>query len=66
VVQGIFLFIFYFSYKFRNVFLLGFIPSKTDSVVVILCRQPCAQQNTLKNASWSAEDWKPLIHVFFQ
>nr|CAD2149807.1 unnamed protein product [Meloidogyne enterolobii] len=46
----------------RNVFLLGFIPSKTDSVVVILCRQPCAQQNTLKNASWSAEDWKPLIH----
>uniref|UniRef100_A0A1I8BRP6 DNA helicase n=1 Tax=Meloidogyne hapla TaxID=6305 RepID=A0A1I8BRP6_MELHA len=49
-------------YKCRNIFLLGFIPSKTDSVVVILCRQPCAQQNTLKNANWSAEDWKPLIH----
>ncbi|KAF7639132.1 hypothetical protein Mgra_00001367 [Meloidogyne graminicola] len=48
----------------RNIFLLGFIPSKTDSVVVILCRQPCAQQNTLKNANWSAEDWKPLIHNY--
>ncbi|KAL3110234.1 hypothetical protein niasHT_015837 [Heterodera trifolii] len=45
----------------RNIFILGFIPSKTDSVVVILCRQPCATQNSLKNANWSAEDWKPLI-----
>uniref|UniRef100_A0AAY5KH80 Upf1 domain-containing protein n=1 Tax=Esox lucius TaxID=8010 RepID=A0AAY5KH80_ESOLU len=25
----------------RNVFLLGFIPAKADSVVVLLCRQPC-------------------------
>jgi hypothetical protein len=27
---------------------LGFIPAKADSVVVLLCRQPCAAQNTLK------------------
>ena len=26
----------------RNVFVLGFIPAKADSVVVLLCRQPCA------------------------
>jgi hypothetical protein len=25
----------------RNVFLLGFIPAKSDSVVVLLCREPC-------------------------
>ena len=32
----------------RNVFVLGFIPAKADSVVVLLCRQPCAAQNSLK------------------
>src|ERR1700742_2114342 len=26
----------------KNVFLLGFIPAKSDTVVVLLCRQPCA------------------------
>ena len=25
----------------KNVFLLGFIPAKSDSVVVLLCREPC-------------------------
>ncbi|KAJ8304424.1 hypothetical protein KUTeg_018007 [Tegillarca granosa] len=33
----------------RNVFLLGFIPAKADSVVVLLCRQPDPNQ------------WQPLI-----
>ena len=32
----------------RNVFLLGFIPAKADSVVVLLCRQPCASATNLK------------------
>jgi regulator of nonsense transcripts 1 len=29
----------------RNIFMLGFISAKTDNVVVILCRDPCAQQS---------------------
>jgi len=32
----------------KNVFLLGFIPAKADSVVVLLCRQPCAASSNLK------------------
>jgi regulator of nonsense transcripts 1 len=36
----------------RNAFLLGFIPAKADSVVVLLCRQPCASQSTLKDMNW--------------
>lgn len=35
----------------KNVFLLGFIPAKADSVVVLLCRQPCATQTSLKVSS---------------
>ena len=37
----------------RNVFLLGFIPAKADSVVVLLCRQPCAAASNLKDMNWS-------------
>lgn len=36
----------------RNAFVLGFIPAKADSVVVLLCRQPCAAQNSLKDMNW--------------
>ena len=36
----------------RNVFLLGFIPAKADSVVVLLCRVPCSQQSSLKDMDW--------------
>ncbi len=36
----------------RNAFLLGFIPAKADSVVVLLCRQPCASQSALKDMNW--------------
>ncbi len=32
----------------RNVFLLGFIPAKAESVVVLLCREPCATASGLK------------------
>ncbi|XP_061409775.1 regulator of nonsense transcripts 1 isoform X1 [Lethenteron reissneri] len=45
----------------RNVFLLGFIPAKADSVVVLLCRQPCASQSSLKDMNWDATQWQPLI-----
>ena len=33
-------------------FLLGFIPAKIDSVVVLLCRHPCTQQSSLKDMDW--------------
>ena len=35
----------------KNVFVLGFISAKDATVVVLLCRHPCAVQNALK------EDW---------
>lgn len=35
----------------RNIFMLGFISAKTDNVVVILCRDPCAQQASLGSVS---------------
>lgn len=50
-----------YSCGVRNVFVLGFIPAKADSVVVLLCRQPCAAQNTLKDMNWDQDQWKPLI-----
>ena len=36
----------------KNVFLLGYIPAKSDSVVVLLCRQPCATTSNLKDMNW--------------
>ncbi|CAF1360836.1 unnamed protein product [Rotaria magnacalcarata] len=45
----------------RNAFLLGFIPAKADSVVVLLCRQPCASQSALKDMNWDPSQWQPLI-----
>ncbi|CAC5399932.1 UPF1 [Mytilus coruscus] len=45
----------------RNVFLLGFIPAKADSVVVLLCRQPCATLSNLKDMNWDPNQWQPLI-----
>lgn len=43
----------------RNVFVLGFIPAKGESVVVLLCRQPCATQS--KDSNWDPSEWQPLI-----
>ncbi|CAB0034085.1 unnamed protein product [Trichogramma brassicae] len=45
----------------RNVFVLGYIPAKTESVVILLCRQPCAAQTNLKDMNWDQNQWKPLI-----
>eukprot|EP00127_Corallochytrium_limacisporum_P000235 Clim_evm3s8 gene=Clim_evmTU3s8 len=47
-----------------NVFLLGFIPAKQDSVVVLLCRQPCAGsvgEEENQNENWDSSLWQPLI-----
>ncbi|GFO35773.1 regulator of nonsense transcripts 1 [Plakobranchus ocellatus] len=46
----------------RNVFLLGFIPAKTESVVVLLCRHPCANLSNLKDMNWDPSQWQPLIN----
>ncbi|KAJ9156292.1 Regulator of nonsense transcripts 1 [Pleurostoma richardsiae] len=45
----------------KNVFLLGFIPAKSDTVVVLLCRQPCAASTSSKDMSWDISRWQPLI-----
>ncbi|KAJ3125921.1 ATP-dependent helicase NAM7 [Nowakowskiella sp. JEL0407] len=45
----------------RNVFLLGFIPAKSDTVVVLLCRQPCASMPSSKDMNWDLSQWLPLI-----
>jgi len=52
----------------RNVFVLGYIPAKTESVVVVLCRDPCASQtgpsqSGFKEADWDwdVKQWHPLI-----
>ena len=45
----------------RNVFLLGFIPAKSDSVVVLLCRNPCASMPSSKDLNWDVSRWQPLI-----
>ncbi|CAD5209734.1 unnamed protein product [Bursaphelenchus xylophilus] len=45
----------------RNVFMMGYITAKADSVVVMLCRIPCASLAAQKSSNWEAEDWKPLI-----
>uniref|UniRef100_A0A6M2DNA6 DNA helicase n=1 Tax=Xenopsylla cheopis TaxID=163159 RepID=A0A6M2DNA6_XENCH len=50
-----------YSCGVRNVFVLGFIPAKADSVVVLLCRQPCASQSSLKDMNWDQDQWQPLI-----
>ncbi|KAG5453904.1 ATP-dependent helicase NAM7 [Clonorchis sinensis] len=43
----------------KNVFLLGFVPAKSESVVVLLCRNVCANQN--KDMYWDPALWQPII-----
>lgn len=45
----------------RNVFLLGFIPAQSESVVVLLCRDPCASSGGFKDMTWDVNSWMPLI-----
>ena len=42
----------------KNVFILGFVSAKQESVVVLLCRLPCAQQ---KDINWDTNHWQSLI-----
>jgi regulator of nonsense transcripts 1 len=45
----------------KNVFLLGFISAKLETVVVILCRHPCAASSSSKDMNWDTTEWLPLI-----
>ncbi|OAL71536.1 hypothetical protein A7D00_4440 [Trichophyton violaceum] len=45
----------------KNAFLLGFIPAKSDTVVVLLCRQPCAAMPSSKDMNWDTSRWQPLM-----
>ena len=45
----------------KNVFLLGFIPAKGESLVVLLCREPCLNSPAMKEMGWDASTWMPLI-----
>ncbi|EEB08720.1 hypothetical protein SJAG_03886 [Schizosaccharomyces japonicus yFS275] len=45
----------------RNVFLLGLIPAKSDTVIVLLCRQPCTKVSLAKDMNWDVSQWQPLI-----
>lgn len=44
-----------------NVFLLGFVPAQGDSVVMLLCREPCLHQKGLDDLKWDVAAWQPLI-----
>jgi regulator of nonsense transcripts 1 len=45
----------------KNIFLLGYISSKKESMVVLMCRDPCLHQNQLKETEWDLTKWSPLI-----
>lgn len=45
----------------KNAFILGFIPAKSDTVVVLLCRQPCAAISSNKDMNWDTSRWQPLL-----
>lgn len=47
----------------RNIFLLGFVPAKTEQVVMLLCREPCLSSGAIKekDTDWDISAWQPLI-----
>jgi regulator of nonsense transcripts 1 len=45
----------------KNLFLLGFVPSKAEGVMVLLCREPCVNNHTLTDLDWDASLWQPLV-----
>ena len=44
----------------RNIFTLGFVPAMEDSMVILLCRAPCANEAG-KDGEWDPTRWMPLI-----
>lgn len=35
--------------------------AKSDSVVVVLCREPCLSLGAIKEMDWDLEQWMPLV-----
>jgi len=49
------------SCQCTNIFLLGFMPAKTEAYIILLCREPCLRQISAKENAYDTENWKPLI-----
>ena len=49
------------SCKCTNIFLLGFMPAKTEAYVILLCREPCLRQLGMKESAYDTDNWMPLI-----
>ena len=47
----------------KNIFVLGFVSSRTDSVVILLCRDPCVNIGARDgcDGGWDPSSWLPLI-----
>ena len=45
----------------KNLFLLGFVSAKKEAVIILLCREPCVSQLSVKDCNWDMENWQPLI-----
>ncbi|KAH9599232.1 DNA2/NAM7 helicase [Trypanosoma melophagium] len=45
----------------ENIFSLGFMPSKEESVVVLVCREPCLHSRALREQNLDSSSWLPLI-----
>ncbi|PIA32631.1 hypothetical protein AQUCO_04400073v1 [Aquilegia coerulea] len=51
----------YYNCRCRNVFLLAFISSTTESLVVLICRNSCLSVGALKDLYWDLSQWYLLI-----
>ena len=49
------------SCKGTNIFLLGFMPAKTEAYVILLCREPCLRQLSVKGSVYDTDNWQALI-----
>ena len=47
--------------KGNNMFLLGFMPAKVDAYLILLCREPCLRQLSVKESAYDTDNWQPLI-----
>lgn len=50
-----------YSCSSKNVFLLGFVSAKKEAVIILLCREPCVSQMSVKDSNWDMENWQALI-----
>mmetsp|Transcript_21196 Transcript_21196/g.15205 ORF Transcript_21196/g.15205 Transcript_21196/m.15205 type:complete len:82 (+) Transcript_21196:438-683(+) len=41
----------------KNLFLLGFIPAKTEAFVILICREPCLRLLSIKESAYDTENW---------